>query len=93
MVPSFTVVNLFDNIYELRDGTGIGVFAPQSADRFAFRRFIQEALIMKPHAGSGITQGAQVHRHAVSPRRAGLPHLKPKPPRFFNPNDRSRPQK
>ena len=25
----FDVVNLFDNVYELRDGTGIGVFAPQ----------------------------------------------------------------
>jgi outer membrane receptor protein involved in Fe transport len=29
----FDVVNLFDQIYELRDGTGIGVFAPQFGAR------------------------------------------------------------
>jgi len=27
------VVNLFDSIYEIRDGTGIGVFAPQFGPR------------------------------------------------------------
>jgi hypothetical protein len=25
----FDVVNVFDTVYELRDGSGIGVFAPQ----------------------------------------------------------------
>jgi outer membrane receptor protein involved in Fe transport len=25
----FDVVNIFDTVYELRDGSGIGVFAPQ----------------------------------------------------------------
>jgi outer membrane receptor protein involved in Fe transport len=30
------VVNLFDNIYELRDGSGIGVFAPQWGPRRGF---------------------------------------------------------
>ncbi len=29
----FDIVNLFDQIYELRDGTGIGVFAPQYGAR------------------------------------------------------------
>jgi outer membrane receptor protein involved in Fe transport len=29
----FDVVNLFDHVYELRDGTGIGVFAPQFGPR------------------------------------------------------------
>ena len=29
----FDVVNLFDQIYELRDGSGIGVFAPQFGAR------------------------------------------------------------
>jgi outer membrane receptor protein involved in Fe transport len=29
----FDVVNLFDKAYELRDGTGIGVFAPQFGPR------------------------------------------------------------
>jgi outer membrane receptor protein involved in Fe transport len=29
----FDVVNLFDNIYEIRDGSGIGVFAPQFGAR------------------------------------------------------------
>ena len=32
----FDVVNLFDNIYELRDGSGIGVFAPQWGPRRGF---------------------------------------------------------
>jgi len=29
----FDIVNLFDKIYELRDGSGIGVFAPQFGGR------------------------------------------------------------
>ena len=29
----FDVVNVFDRIYELRDGSGIGVFAPQFGPR------------------------------------------------------------
>ncbi|MGO9808801.1 MAG: TonB-dependent receptor [Rhodomicrobium sp.] len=32
----FDVVNLFDEVYELRDGTGIGVFAPQYGPRRGF---------------------------------------------------------
>jgi hypothetical protein len=32
----FDVVNLFDHIYELRDGTGVGVFAPQFGLRRGF---------------------------------------------------------
>ena len=32
----FDVVNLFDHIYELRDGSGIGVFAPQWGPRRGF---------------------------------------------------------
>ncbi|MGA7325113.1 MAG: TonB-dependent receptor [Rhodomicrobium sp.] len=32
----FDVVNLFDHIYELRDGSGIGVFAPQYGPRRGF---------------------------------------------------------
>ena len=32
----FDVVNLFDNIYEIRDGSGIGVFAPQFGPRRGF---------------------------------------------------------
>ncbi|MBS0250960.1 MAG: hypothetical protein JSR78_07830, partial [Proteobacteria bacterium] len=29
----FDVVNLFDQVYEIRDGEGIGVFAPQYGPR------------------------------------------------------------
>jgi len=36
MTVRFDVVNLFDTIYELRDGTGIGVFAPQFGPRRGF---------------------------------------------------------
>ena len=32
----FDVVNVFDNIYEIRDGSGIGVFAPQFGPRRGF---------------------------------------------------------
>jgi hypothetical protein len=32
----FDVVNIFDKIYELRDGSGIGVFAPQFGQRRGF---------------------------------------------------------
>jgi outer membrane receptor protein involved in Fe transport len=32
----FDVVNLFDRIYELRDGSGVGVFAPQFGQRRGF---------------------------------------------------------
>jgi outer membrane receptor protein involved in Fe transport len=32
----FDVVNLFDTIYQIRSGTGIGVFAPQYGPRRGF---------------------------------------------------------
>jgi outer membrane receptor protein involved in Fe transport len=32
----FDVVNLFDHVYEIRDGSGIGVFAPQFGPRRGF---------------------------------------------------------
>jgi len=32
----FDVVNLFDTIYQIRNGTGIGVFAPQYGPRRGF---------------------------------------------------------
>ena len=32
----FDIVNLFDSIYEIRDGSGIGVFAPQFGPRRGF---------------------------------------------------------
>jgi outer membrane receptor protein involved in Fe transport len=35
-VLRFDVVNLFDTVYELRDGTGVGVFAPQFGPRRGF---------------------------------------------------------
>jgi outer membrane receptor protein involved in Fe transport len=36
MTIRFDVVNLFDTVYEIRDGTGIGVFAPQFGPRRGF---------------------------------------------------------
>jgi outer membrane receptor protein involved in Fe transport len=36
MTIRFDVVNLFDTIYEIRDGTGIGVFAPQFGPGLGF---------------------------------------------------------
>jgi outer membrane receptor protein involved in Fe transport len=40
----FDVVNLFDKIYELRDGSGIGVFAPQFGPRRGFYFGISQKL-------------------------------------------------
>jgi outer membrane receptor protein involved in Fe transport len=36
MTIRFDVVNLFDSVYEIRDGSGIGVFAPQFGPRRGF---------------------------------------------------------
>jgi outer membrane receptor protein involved in Fe transport len=40
----FDVVNLFDTIYEIRDGSGIGVFAPQYGPRRGFYLGISQKL-------------------------------------------------
>ncbi len=40
----FDVVNLFDKIYEIRDGSGIGVFAPQFGPRRGFYAGISQKL-------------------------------------------------
>ena len=40
----FDVVNLFDRVYEIRDGTGIGVFAPQFGPRRGFFAGISQKL-------------------------------------------------
>jgi outer membrane receptor protein involved in Fe transport len=36
MTVRFDVINLFDTVYPLRNGTGIGVFAPQFGPRRGF---------------------------------------------------------
>lgn len=51
----FDVVNLFDTVYQIRRGTGIGVFAPQYGPRAAATSWaIQEDLILwrQTEAGS-----------------------------------------
>ena len=40
----FDVANLFDQIYELRDGSGIGVFAPQYGARRGYYMGISQKL-------------------------------------------------
>lgn len=32
----FDIINLFDKVFEIRDGSGIGVFAPQYGPRREF---------------------------------------------------------
>jgi len=32
----FDIVNVFDTVYEIRDGSGVGVFAPQYGERRGF---------------------------------------------------------
>jgi outer membrane receptor protein involved in Fe transport len=40
----FDIVNLFDQVYELRDGSGIGVFAPQYGARRGFYAGVSQKL-------------------------------------------------
>ena len=40
----FDVVNLFDQVYELRDGSGIGVFAPQYGARRGYYMGLSQKL-------------------------------------------------
>ena len=40
----FDIVNLFDTIYQIRDGSGIGVFAPQYGPRRGFYFGISQKL-------------------------------------------------
>jgi outer membrane receptor protein involved in Fe transport len=40
----FDIVNLFDQVYELRDGSGIGVFAPQYGARRGYYAGISQKL-------------------------------------------------
>ena len=40
----FDIVNLFDHIYEIRDGSGIGVFAPQFGPRRGYFVGVKQAL-------------------------------------------------
>ncbi len=40
----FDVVNLFDQVYELRDGSGIGVFAPQFGPRRGYYMGLSQKL-------------------------------------------------
>ena len=43
MTVRFDIINLFDTIYFIRDGSGIGVFAPQYGPRRGyFARHIEE---------------------------------------------------
>jgi outer membrane receptor protein involved in Fe transport len=44
MTVRFDVVNLFDKIYEIRDGSGIGVFAPQYGARRGYFAGISQKL-------------------------------------------------
>jgi outer membrane receptor protein involved in Fe transport len=44
LTVGFTVVNLLDTVYEIRDGTGIGVFAPQFGPRRGFFVSLSQAL-------------------------------------------------
>jgi outer membrane receptor protein involved in Fe transport len=36
MTLRFDVINIFDSIYQIRSGSGIGVFAPQFGPRLGF---------------------------------------------------------
>jgi opacity protein-like surface antigen len=52
----FDVVNLTDNIYEIRNGTGVGVFAPQFGPRRAYYMGISQKL-GAPEKTAGVLPG------------------------------------
>jgi outer membrane receptor protein involved in Fe transport/opacity protein-like surface antigen len=53
----FDVVNVFDTIYQIRNGSGIGVFAPQYGPRRGFFLGIKKKICADPNACSNIAQG------------------------------------
>jgi outer membrane receptor protein involved in Fe transport len=44
LTVSFSVVNVADSVYEIRDGSGIGVFAPQYGPRRGFYLSLRQAI-------------------------------------------------
>jgi hypothetical protein len=44
-----SVINLFNHVYEIRNGTGIGVFSPSYGPRRAFYGGIKVPLTMPSH--------------------------------------------
>lgn len=40
----FDIINLFDHVYEIRDGSGIGVFAPQYGPRRGYFLGLKQAI-------------------------------------------------
>jgi opacity protein-like surface antigen/outer membrane receptor protein involved in Fe transport len=52
----FDVVNVFDTVYQIRNGTGIGVFAPQYGPRRGFFLGIKKKICADPNTCSNIAQ-------------------------------------
>jgi opacity protein-like surface antigen/outer membrane receptor protein involved in Fe transport len=53
----FDVVNVFDTIYQIRNGSGIGVFASQYGPRRGFFLGIKKKICADPNACSNVAQG------------------------------------
>ena len=70
----FDIVNLFDTIYQIRDGSGIGVFAPQYGPRLgffsAFRRSCEHGPLVRDAAARLLTM--RVGPHPEEPRLRGV---------------------
>ena len=61
----FDVVNLTDNIYEIRNGTGVGVFAPQFGPRRAYYMGISQKL-GAPEKTTGVLPGVYTKAPATA---------------------------
>jgi opacity protein-like surface antigen/outer membrane receptor protein involved in Fe transport len=61
----FDVVNLSDNIYEIRNGTGVGVFAPQFGPRRAYYMGISQKL-GAPEKTAGVLPGVYTKAPAAA---------------------------
>ena len=57
----FDVVNLFDTIYQIRSGSGIGVFAPQYGPRRGYYVGISEEDLRQRSRVSGLVHFARSH--------------------------------
>ena len=67
----FDIINVFDHVYELRDGSGIGVFAPQFGPRRGFRRRVAAVLINLRVIGAGVDLDGEMRER----REPGKPAL------------------
>jgi hypothetical protein len=64
----FDIVNIFDTIYEIRDGSGIGVFAPQYGMRRGYFVGVSKNYESRTFAPCTLSQAPSLFRYRSSGR-------------------------